>query len=438
LSEGLLERVASGSLARSARHRLARVWQRDLARTLSANLGTSLIIQASTVVTGVLLARELGPKGRGELAIAMLVPMLVAALGTVSVYDAVTYHAARREATPAQLLGSSMALAAVQGCLLVLIAAAILPFVVSPHGHKAVQAAFVYALYIPLSLASRYLVALLNGLGRYTAFNAARFVNIGVAVIGIASLAVAGRLSLIAVVLVYLAAEVATIIVGLAGCRRSIGERPRVDRGLIARLLRYGAKIHVGGVSLLLNERLDQLIISLFLGAADLGLYVIAVTLTSATALVGYSVAFAALPSVAALPPGEGRRRRAAALVGATVAASTAITLPLLVFTPQIIELFFGSSFRPASSVTRVLLVAAIVLSTNRALGAIAKALGRPLLAGTAELVALGGTFVGLATLLPALGLIGAGWASMISYTLSFCVMAYALNRSRVAAKGFP
>src|SRR5205807_1714835 len=112
-----------------------------------------------------------------------------------------------------------------------------------------------------------------------------------------------------------------------------------------------------------------------------------------------------ALPTLARL---RGLRERAAAarrLVGLTVVSSAAITVPLVAFTPMVIDLAFGNAFRGAAVVSRILLIAAIILGTNRVLGSILTGIGRPLDAGIAESVALVATFAGLASLLPTLGL---------------------------------
>ncbi len=54
--------------------------------------------------------------------------------------------------------------------------------------------------------------------------------------------------------------------------------------------------------------------------------------------------------------------------------------------------------------------------------------MGRPLTAGSAEFVALGGTIAGLAALLPTLGLIGAAWATLVSYSISGLWMAWRIR----------
>jgi O-antigen/teichoic acid export membrane protein len=193
----------------------------------------------------------------------------------------------------------------------------------------------------------------------------------------------------------------------------------KFDRTLARRLLAFGVRSHSGNVASLFNERLDQLLISLFLGPSSLGFYVIAVTLTSATMVIGVSTSMVALPAVARLRSLAEQAATARRFAIVTLAGSVIITLPLLATTPALIKIFFGQAFAPAAGPCRILLVATIALSTNRVLGANLRAIGRPVDAGAAELIALAVTAVGLAVLLPSFGLLGAAFTSLLAYLAS-------------------
>jgi O-antigen/teichoic acid export membrane protein len=398
-------------------------------RPLSLSFAASGAIQALNVVTGVLLARTLGPAGRGELAAVMLWPGLFAVVGALGVGEAITYHAARGTAAPGTLVGSALALGGAQATVLTAGAAVAVGRVLADHGADARGAAHAYLAYVPLFFLNTYLLSTLCGLRRHTAFQALRTLVIALSVAGLAALAATGTLTVRSAVLVYLAANLATLLgamVALRPWRMNLG----VDRGLVDRLLAFGARSHGGNVAAMLNERLDQLLMSIFLPPASLGLYVVAVTLTSATGLVGSSTAVVALPAVASASTVTERAREARRLVGVTLLASTAATVPVLLALPLLVEVFFGRAYAAAVGPCRVLLVAAVALSTGRVLGAVLRAVGQPLDAGLAELFALVATVLGLALLLPSFGLAGAALTSLGAYLLSSAWMAGRASRA--------
>ncbi len=172
-----------------------------------------------------------------------------------------------------------------------------------------------------------------------------------------------------------------------------------------------------------LNERADQLVISAFFSAASLGLYVVAVTLTSLTTLVGFSFALVALPMVARLETLVERQRLARLIVSSTLVGATVVSVPIFIVEPTLIKLLFGSDFAGAAGVGRVLLVAGIVFALNRVLESVLQAVGRPLESSIGEGVALAVTAGGLAALLPTLGIMGAGVTSLLAYSASSAFM---------------
>jgi O-antigen/teichoic acid export membrane protein len=392
----------------------------SVASPLSTSLLTSSAVQGLNVLTGILLARALGPQGRGELTAVLLWPLLLAAVGSLGVTESATYYAARSATPPGTLLGTILALGAAQSAVLVSIGAVVVPAVLSSHSTSTVNSARLFLTVIPFSLLNLYLMGLLNGLQRYGWFQALRLLVIAGTATGILICRLAGVLTVRTAVLVYLASNVLTLAVAAVGIVRSTTGDLGFDRGVLRALLFYGLKSHSSNVPSMLNERIDQLVISIFLAPARLGLYVIAVTMTSVTNLVGTSVSYVALPAIARLESGEERTTAARRFIVFTLLLSAVVTIPFIFFTGPLITLFFGQAFHSATNVCRVLLLAAVVLSTTRAVGAILKAINRPLDAGIAETLALAVTAAALATLLPTLGIMGAGVASLLAYLVSF------------------
>lgn len=399
-------------------------------RALSASFGATIAIQLLNVATGILLARTFGPQNRGAVAAAMLWPSVLSAIGQLGLSESATYHAARGRASVGRLLGSGLGLWAAQSVVFVALGAAILPLVLGRQSQETVQNAYLFLAFIPLSTGALLLMGLLNGLHRYRAFQVLRFVAVGGTALALFALAALGELSVRVAVVCHLAG---TLLAGMIAVVLVFGAertRPSFDRAVAREMLGYGVRSHASTISLQFNERADQLVISAFLAPALLGLYVVAVTLAALTNVVGHSIGYVALPLIARLGSEADRARSAARMVSLALFLSLAATIPVIVFAPALIKLFFGSDFAAAATPARVLLVAAVLLSTNRTMEAVFRGVGRPLDAGVAELIALGVTFAGLATLLPALGLTGAALASLVAYGVS---AAWMLRRAKTA-----
>jgi O-antigen/teichoic acid export membrane protein len=399
--------------------------------SLYGTFATSFAIQSVNVVTGVLLARTLGPQARGELAAVVLWPALIAMVGSFGVSEAIVYYSSRATTSLGTLLGTTIALWTLQSAFLLGAAFGIVAAFFPSYGSNVTHAEEIYLLYIPLWLASLYLSAFLNGLQNFRMFNFLRFLPIGASAVGLTIFAAWHHLSVRSAVGAYLLANLITALAAIVLVSRQHRLTPvRFRRNVIKHLLSYGLRSHSATVSSLANERLDQLIISLLLSSASLGFYVIAGTLTSATGIIGFSVAMVALPALARIDSGTARVRAAQRFVTLTVVVSTLVTLPLVAFTPTLIRIFFGAAYLPATTPARLLLVAAIILSTNRVLTAILRGVNRPFDAGMGELFGVVATVGAIALLLPPLGITGAALASIIAYAISTGWMGWRATRA--------
>jgi O-antigen/teichoic acid export membrane protein len=381
------------------------------------------IIQLVQAVVGVLLARILGPEDRGELAAVILWPTLMATIGSVGLAQAATYHAAqaRRLGT---LVGGTLMIAAVASLALVGIGWAILPLVLGNHESSIVHDGQLFlTAYIPFLLLSMSMMAILNGSHRFAWFQALRLLQIGVIVLGVALLAILDELTVASGAAVYVAAYAASSAVSLAVVLRTVWGHLSFRFGEVRSLLDFGLKSQLSTSMWTLNERADQLVISAFFSAASLGLYVVAVTLTSLTTLVGFSFGLVALPMIARLKTLPERQRLARLIVTSTLIVATAVSVPIFIAEPALIRLLFGEEFADAAGVGRVLLVAGIVFALNRVLEALLQAVGRPLESSAGEGLALAVTAGGLAVLLPTLGIMGAGVTSLLAYSASSAFM---------------
>src|ERR1700694_5527338 len=142
----------------------------QLTSEFSLTVGTSLLIQLVTIGSGVILARALGPEGRGALALAMLWPSLVATVGILGVSDAVVYRAAREETHPSAALSTALLLALPQGLLLCAAGWFLIRIALNGKPTAVANAEF-YLLFIPLNLLGVYSIAFLQGRMAMSSFN---------------------------------------------------------------------------------------------------------------------------------------------------------------------------------------------------------------------------------------------------------------------------
>ena len=113
-------------------------------------LATSLFIQGCTVLQGVLLARLLGPAGRGELAAVILWPNIFAGIGMLGMDMAIARLAGQGQAVES-LVRTAIRAALVTGILSALICGLLLPVLLPAEKYSLLPAAYFFILFIPFN-----------------------------------------------------------------------------------------------------------------------------------------------------------------------------------------------------------------------------------------------------------------------------------------------
>lgn len=393
------------------------------ARRLLTNFWAVGAINALGLFTGLILARVLGPALRGELAAVLLWPQVVQALLSLGMTESVTYHAARQPGRLKSIIRTAGAVALMQGAAIVVVGALLVPLALSRYGSSSVVTALIFLGAMPVSLYALYMMHSLNGVHRYGWFNLAQILVFGVGAVVVAGLAMASKLTVRTAMLATVAGILVAFLVAVIGVERhSRGQRGGKDRGLARSMLAYGVRSHVSTFSNTLNDRLDQLVISLVLTPRDLGLYVVAWTMSSFTGFIGAAIAVGTLPTMATIGGPEEQRRA----IRRALLLTLALTLPLAILLAgvmdAVIRLVFGARFEDAAGAAQILALASVLLALGRVLGAALKGIGRPLDAARMEAAGLAGTVLGLTLLIPGLGILGAAITSMLAYLTSVAV----------------
>src|SRR5437899_231218 len=94
-------------------------WRQAVRGAMPVTVATTLLIQMVTLVSGIILARSLGPSDRGVVAAAMLWPTLLASIGGLGIAEGITFFSGREANRQSTILTSGLALGAIQSIVLV-------------------------------------------------------------------------------------------------------------------------------------------------------------------------------------------------------------------------------------------------------------------------------------------------------------------------------
>jgi len=396
-------------------------------RTSITNSGINLL----GLINSILLARWLGPEGRGGLAAAFLWPGLLIYLSSMGLIVATMYFSSLPNSRPGIVLNNALAMGLVLGGIAIPIGYLLMPWLLKSQTAGVVNASRWYLLVIPLSLLTQSGLSVLQGRLRMEAFNWLRMLIPAGYLLGTLSLLWLGRLSVITIVALHLGLNISALVAMLIALRQS-GLYPglETDVGLAKQMLSYGAKVHVGQVSGLANVSLDQALIAAWLAPAFLGLYVVSVSSAGMLQMFSAAVQMVSMPGIAKTESPAERQDLLRQVFRRYWLMSIFLVLAIGLALPTILPLVFGARFRPAVWPAEILLLVSLFKVAEQVLGGGAGALGNPWLGSKASLTALIFTLVLLYLLLPKFGIMGAAIATAAAYFVELSVVLFGLHRA--------
>ena len=399
-------------------------WRSVANRAMGGSLVASGVSQVVLIVSGVLVARSLGPQDRGYLALLVVVSGICSLLGSLGLPSAATYYIAR-DRSHARPIASSLLVPAVllAAVTLVLQIAVLVPLVM--HDPRRVKvAAVISLLLVPGLRAFAYGTAILQGQQRFTAFNVTRILP---TIAYVAAVMTVFALHTADLVLLTTMWTMANLFGGLFALAIAVRGLPRPDSPSRppsrSEVTRFGMKSLFSSLSPVDAFRLDQAAVGLFLNPVALGLYVVAQAFTNLPRIIGYSIGLVAYPQVAAQPDRAAARRAMWRYFFIGVALSLLVVGALEVATGTLVTLFFGSDFSGAAPTARILLIGTLFMAARRVLTDGVNGLGYPGVGTVAEVSSWVLLVPGFAILLPKLGLTGAALALAFSWGASLLLM---------------
>jgi O-antigen/teichoic acid export membrane protein len=390
----------------------------EVTTTAAVNSGNQLIGAA----TGVLVARGLGPTARGELVIASVGPQVIATLMICGIDEALVYLLARAQgrAERGRVLGSALAMAAILGLLATAVAALLQWVYFTPRLHAiGLAPAFIYASLPFLYITTQVMLAAMRARQRYSLWNRCRASIPIVYLASVLALFVTHRLSASAVIMALYAANFALFV--YLAARLVVEKRLKVTYGDVVGVLRLGIQHHLISLGQLVNQRIDQLILTGLVSATQLGYYAVAVTYASFALAVALAPAWHLFSQ--ASKHGRIAPERFRWLQRRTTLAMVVVAVLGGVGAPIFITVVFGHVFAPAILPAVVLLAGGPPLALSALRAAAWKASGRPLPAALAEGIGVVVTVVGLSVFASRFGIIAAAYTSVVAYAVVTVVL---------------
>lgn len=371
---------------------------------------------ALSMVINVVVARALGPSGKGAFSLIVLIPSLLVLVASLGIWIANLYYVGNNKYKLADIASNSTILGILFGSLIAFVFLGYY-FMFSPSYLRGIpsQCIILSVSTVPLGLLTMYFAYILLGLkslGKYNLLvpvqNGSMLAILSIAVflmngkiLGATSAWVAGNMIVFGVSFIF--------VITITKIHFSF------NIGLFKESVCFGGKAYMGNLVSLFNNRLNMFLVAAYMDTTAVGYFSVAIYMAEAIWLLPQAVGTVVLMQT----PGtelELLNKSTALICRNTVFIVTMATLFLALIGRYVIQLLFGSAFLPALKPFWILLPGIVGMSVSKVLGNEIAMRGKPMVNTYISVLTLALNVPVSLFLIPLWGISGAAFALMVSY----------------------
>ena len=411
----------------------------DTSKAIAGILGSKIIADGFALLSGIVVARHLGPEGKGILTALIVVPTFITAFGHLGLPVSNIYLMAKKR-DKQTLLVNSFYFFLLGSAVYVAGAFVLMPLLQTTFfsGVESKGLICLALLMIPLLLAKHFLVSFMRGLEKYKEYNVAnilqRILRLGVMLLLVFLFNLTVPLAIVAMLI--------SLVVSNAYSYMIIKKKIPIgswkgSTNQFKESISYGLKEYLGNVFFTLNVKIDLLVLAAFMDRASLGIYSVTTGIAGVFLLIPTSMVVVLLPKISKCTGGHIDTILRKSIVYNTILLLTGWLAFLIVGRP-LISFLYGQEFNEAYPLSVIVLLGAMLLSLRQIISRYFSGVGRPEIKSLIAGINIPVKAVSLYLLLKWYGLYGAAWSFVISSGVLLLLTIYFYFRIRKQQIGPP
>lgn len=386
---------------------------------------TRVAVQIFGVISVIIYARILGPTNYGAGIMLTIIPPVLIKFLNLGIIDSTTYFVNQNPDEKKEYIGTALSFSLIvavfaTGLLYLLIPA------ISKHIYKATipdDVALLVLIYVPVTVMSYYFKYTLLAIQSIKAYNYITVVmasllnfSLTISLIAVMKLGVKGFI-LVAVI----TSSIEAIVMGFLLLKNGLITF-QFHKTKFKQMLQFGLKGMFANFSGDIGEKIDRLLIGLFLTLDQVGIYQVALNISNKLKIFHQSISLPLYPTIASMQKPEAILLTNK-LLNMILWPVTAIVIGAAVVSPYFITLLFGEKYHIAIIPFILLAIGVIFDSLNKVIGYFFLGTGRPGIWSIQKFIDLCINAVLLYLLIPVYGIAGGGFAGMLAAFATYLVM---------------
>jgi O-antigen/teichoic acid export membrane protein len=382
---------------------------------IKSNLFTQIMSMVFGFITSILIARQLGPTVKGQVAYLMLIFRLLSEYGHLGINNATMYFQKKSKYSESEVYNTNMS----YSLFIILSYSIIILFLrfnnIILQDYTYLQVSFGIA-FMFFTVFNTIVRNMYTGNERIVEYNKYEITSKIIYFTSVIILYFAGMID----IYTYLISLVAVLIIKVIFSIKNLGItfKLKFNNILLIEEFKYGSFVYFAALFNYLNYRADQFIIKYFSGSFDLGVYSIAIMLSELVLLIPISISSALTGRLYNI---EDKSMTRNIIMQQTIKFNVyicgVIVLGGVIISP-IIPIIYGIEYSDAINVSIILFIATIFASLGKLSGPYFLTKGNPKIIMKISLISLLINIMINLILIPIYGIIGAAISSLISYMI--------------------
>lgn len=395
-------------------------------RKIRGSIGNVLQIFASNifmlginVLNGIMIARFLGPEGRGEQAAIIMWPQFLAYCLTLGIPSALVYYMKKKEEDQGTHYITALYMSVILGIIAMVIGAALIPLWMKGYSQDVTQFAVWALVMTPVAMVGTVNTAALQAREEFMLYSVSRYFPLVGTMILLCGLIITGNFTPFFSSAAYLFPVLPVAIWITLRLVSQYKARQRNKLKSSRKLLNYGIRSYGTDIAGTFSGYIDQILVVGLLSPASLGLYVVSLNLSKIVNMIQNSITSVLFPKASGLGQSE-----AILLTFKVYRISTLVTIfvgfGVFVVAPYLLILLYGESFGGAIPVFRLLIFQTAIASLSWVLSQGFMSTGKPGTVTVIRILSLGLNVALMRVLIPMLEIKGAAISLLITSVIEF------------------
>lgn len=389
---------------------------------------TKMFFLFGSFIISIILARLLGPEGKGMITALFVIPNTLVSLADLGIRQSAAYYIGRQKYSVQDIVSTSLMLWIITSAISVIV---VLTYYLSPLSVKYATPLIIIAVaYIPVKILVAYFNGILQGMQKIANMNVKFFIQVSARLIFVLLFVWLLDMGVIGAALSMFVNMILVLIYSTYIVRKSSKLKVKYIDGVVQDIFRKGLIFAIGLFVIDLNYKFDLIFLENMVGPYELGIYSVGVTLAELILQVPSAINIVLFAKSANSKSDFEASERSARLLRLCWIPLVIGTIIFWMGAPFFAELLYGSEFVEAGGVIRVLLPGILFMVLLKILNTDMAGRGKPMFGTPYYLLSL---FTNIALnlfLIPIYGIYGAGIASTISYFVGAVSFSIAYHRA--------